>query len=410
MIEIRPRHAHLHHRSIVQPREPAFWVFTGLLVYGSVRVVDALSALATISSSGWALSWLLLALYAVPAFVLIYRLDLYEREPLSLATGAFLWGALAATALTLEAAGWNQAVAEAFGPAVATRWGPVLTAPLVEETLKGAGVVLLYLIARDEVDDMMDGFVYGALCGLGFAVVEDVVYFMATFGGDPGGVLQGFYVRVISSGLYGHVLYTGLIGMGIGYLVSHRHDRTLGHRIGVAATLGAAGVVGHAVWNSPVLTSLYPAEPIDGATWLLVPVVLAVKGAPVLIAGGLALWLARVRETRWLQQALAAELDGDAIVPAELAVLRDPRARRRAVASMRRRAGPAAARLLARLHREQVNLAMVISRVPTSDDPATAAQRAHCRSLRTALAAIPGASTAARPTDHPHPRAAPPER
>ena len=36
---------------------------------------------------------------------------------------------------------------------------------------------------------------------------------MAAFGGTPAGVLQGFYVRVLSSGLYGHVLYTGLVGM-----------------------------------------------------------------------------------------------------------------------------------------------------------------------------------------------------
>ena len=32
--------------------------------------------------------------------------------------------------------------------------------------------MLIYLIARDEVDDVMDGFVYGAICGLGFAIVE----------------------------------------------------------------------------------------------------------------------------------------------------------------------------------------------------------------------------------------------
>ena len=30
----------------------------------------------------------------------------------------------------------------------------------------------------------MDGFVYGALVGLGFSVVEDVGYFMINFGGD----------------------------------------------------------------------------------------------------------------------------------------------------------------------------------------------------------------------------------
>ncbi len=85
----------------------------------------------------------------------------------------------------------------------------------------------------------MDGFVYGAVCGLGFAVVEDVFYFIAVFGGDVGGVLQGFFVRVIASGLYSHVLYTGLVGMAIGILVTRRDDRSLRERVRPAALLAA---------------------------------------------------------------------------------------------------------------------------------------------------------------------------
>src|SRR5206468_7956550 len=158
-----------------------------------------------------------------------------------------------ATALARDAAGWDQLVARVLGQDAATRWGPALTAPLVEELLTGAGVVLIYLIARDEVDDAMDGFVYGALCGLGFAVVEDVLYFMAAFGGTTGGVLEGFYVRVLSSGLYGHVLYTGLTGLGIGYFVSRREHQPFARRLGVAIGCFVAAVLAHAFWNSPIL-------------------------------------------------------------------------------------------------------------------------------------------------------------
>ncbi len=389
----RTKPIHLHHRSLFQPKEPAFWVYAFFVGTGAVQMAQVLSELSEVSRSGWALSWLLLTIYALPVFVLIYRLDLYEREPVSLAIGAFAWGALAATTLSLAAAGWDQVVADAFGADFSGRWGPAITAPLVEETLKGAGVVLIYLIARDELDDVMDGFVYGALVGLGFAVVEDVLYFMAAFGGTPGGVLEGFYVRVIASGLYGHVLYTGLVGMAVGYVVTRRAKRSLARRLVVATGLCGLAVVAHALWNSPLL-DLMPAEPIEGAEWLMVPVAFAAKGLPLLLLVVIALRLAHRRERRWLDGALDGEVAFDGISAEELATLRDPARRRAAVRAMHARAGRRAADLLRRLQREQINLAMVVTRVATPDDPALLAQRDHCRSLRDALVAIPGAAPA----------------
>jgi hypothetical protein len=61
----------LHNRSIFQPREPAFWIFVVFLGYGAIRMVSALIDLSSISRSGWALSWILLVLYAAPLFLLI---------------------------------------------------------------------------------------------------------------------------------------------------------------------------------------------------------------------------------------------------------------------------------------------------------------------------------------------------
>jgi protease PrsW len=380
-------------RSLFQPREPAFWVYLAFVTYGAFRMVGALVELTEISRSGWALSWVLVIVYALPLGVLIYRLDLYEREPLSLVIGAFAWGALAATALALDAAGWDQLVARVFGQDVAARWGPALTAPVIEELLTGAGVVLICLIGRDEIDDVMDGFVYGALCGLGFAVVEDVLYFMAAFGGSPGGVLEGFYVRIVSGGLYGHVLYTGLTGMGIGYLVSRREDVPTKKRVAVAVALFLAGVLGHALWNAPVL-DLGPTPPFSLADKLLLPVDLAVKGLPLLLVVVIGVSLARDRERRWLDRSLVPEIGREGISAEEFEILRDPNLRRRALSEMRRRAGRRAAALLRRLQREQVNLAMIVSRAPTPDDPAIEREREYCRSLRDALAAIPGAASA----------------
>ena len=387
----------LHHARFFQPRLPAFWLYTIVVALTGVVAIAEQNLFREMSPSGWALSWGLVILYAAPVAMLIYLLDLYEREPIPLLAAAFVWGAVAATTLSAVGnAGWGVVVARLAGPEFASRWTAALTAPFVEEILKGVGVVLIVLVARDEVDDVMDGFVYGALCGLGFAVVEDVFYFIAVFGGDVQGVLQGFFVRVIASGLYSHVLYTGLIGMAVGIVTTRRDERPLRDRLRPAGFLACIAVFGHFLWNSPAL-DFFPPHPWDGAEWFLIPVATAVKGLPLLLFVVLAIRLAHSRERRWLRETLASEFAEDAVTPQELAILESPRRRARARRELRRRAGERAAGLLKRLQREQVNLAMLRSRVASDHDPALLQQRAVCRSLRDALEAIPGAASAGGP-------------
>lgn len=379
-------------------RDPAFLLYASIVVVTGVIAVQQQQVFRGISPSGWALSWVMLAVYAAPVFIAIYALDLYEREPLPLLLGAFVWGAVAATTLAGYAnEGWGVVVARLGGPEFAARWTAALTAPVVEETLKAVGIVLLALIATDEFDDMLDGFVYGAVCGLGFAIVEDVFYFVGVFGGTPGGVLAGFWVRVVSSGFYGHVLYTGLTGMGIAYVVSRRGER-LGRRLLVAAGLFAVSLAGHFLWNSPFL-DLFPAEVHGVADLLRIPFAAAVKGLPLLVFVVVLVRLAHRRERRWLEMALAAEVGQEGITADELTILSDPGAKRRARRDMRDRAGEGAARLLKRLQKEQVNLAMARARAMDADDPELVRQRRYCKSIRDALAAMPGAVTAARGID-----------
>ncbi len=265
--------------SLFQWRQPAFWLFAVIVVVAAVYTVSQQQLFQKLSPSGWALSWGLLLLYGLPLFLAIYLLDLYEREPMSLVLGALVWGGVAATVLSgIANEGWGLVVARLGGPVFAAEWTAALTAPFVEETMKMAGVVLIYLIARDEMDDMMDGFVYGAMIGLGFTLVEDVFYFIAIFGGSPGGVLAGFYVRVVSSGFYGHVLYTGLSGMGVAYFVSRRGEVAFGRRLAVGLGLFGSAVAAHFLWNSPFL-NLFPSRVDDVGDWLRFPFAAAVKGS-----------------------------------------------------------------------------------------------------------------------------------
>lgn len=388
------RHRWATRGTLFRLRSPAFWLFATIVAVTGVLSIGQQQAFRDLSPSGWALSWGLLALYVLPVLLLVSALDLYEREPLSLLAGAFVWGAVAATTLSAYATeGWGLVVARVGGPEFASRWSAALSAPIVEETLKMAGIVLLAILAGDEFDDVLDGFVYGALCGLGFAVVEDVFYFVGVFGGTPVGVLAGFWVRVISSGLYGHVLYTGLSGMGVAYVVSRRGEEPLGRRVGIALALFLAGVAGHVLWNAPVL-DLFPERAHGAVDLLRVPLAAAVKGLPLLVFVVVLVRLAHGRERRWLGSALRSEVGRPGLTAAELGVLLEPGARRRARRDVGARAGPGASRLLRRLQREQVNLAMASARAADPDDPALTRQREYCKSLRDALHAMPGAAAA----------------
>lgn len=262
--------------------------------------------------------------------------------------------------------------------------------------MKGIGIVLLYLIANDAIEDEMDGFIYGAMCGLGFAIIEDVFYFMGVFGGQPPDVFRGFLVRVVTSGLYSHVFYSGIVGMGIGYAVARGGDGDRARRFWVCVGLCTVAVFAHFLWNSSIL-DLYPRSPWTGAEWLVVVVATAVKALPLIGFLAMAVMLARGRERRWLRDALSTETAFGIILADELPVLGSPQLRRQARLEMRRRAGTRASRLLQRLQHEQITLAMMSSRADGDEgdgDPALAQQREYCRSLRLALLAIPGASPA----------------
>ncbi|MCA1727502.1 MAG: hypothetical protein LC722_07585, partial [Actinobacteria bacterium] len=132
--------------------------------------------------------------------------------------------------------------------------------------------------------------------------------------------------------------------------------------------------------------------------WIEIPIATAVKGLPLLGFVAIVVALARRREARWLLAALGSEVGAGGLLPAELEALASPRAKRAAVKDMKRRGGAQAAGLLKRLHRQQINLAMVATRVERPEDPDLLRQREYCRSLRAALWAMPGAAPATTPS------------
>jgi hypothetical protein len=189
-------------------------------------------------------------------------------------------------------------------------------------------------------------------------------------------------VRVIATGLYGHVTYTGIAGIGLAYFVTRRHDRGLARRIAVAAGLLLLAIVAHFIWNSPLF---------DDLPLLLYGVV---KGMPFLIGLLVLVYLSRQREHRALGEVLAPEVGRPGVLASELDLLRHPLTRRSARRRIGRSAGPRAAQLFNQLQRDQIKLALIATGADSKDDARIHQQRHLIASLRAALWQLPGAVNA----------------
>jgi RsiW-degrading membrane proteinase PrsW (M82 family) len=330
----------------------------------------------------------------VPLVVVIHALDLFEREPFGMLAAAFAWGALAATTLAISA---NTAlldlIAKLGSQSLANRWGAAIAGPIDEETLKAVGLMLLVLIAAAEIDTPLDGLVYGAFIGLGFQILEDFQYLTnPAFSGNGLSqthvVWELFLVRGLIGGIWSHAAYTGLVGLGVGYLVS-RPDVPQARRIVLACLAFAGAVSMHFVWNSPWLENLYA-----GGFWRTIITQSVSKGLPGFL---LLIWLylrARRRESRWVEHVLLPEAASGAVTPAEIEALLTFHGRRHDRRAARRLAGIGGARRTKELQRQQVGLAVALTRSGGMPTPEIERHRQAIASLREALRA---AAAAQRP-------------
>jgi RsiW-degrading membrane proteinase PrsW (M82 family) len=194
---------------------------------------------------------LILLAAGVPAVCyagLLVLIDRYEREPGHLLLATFLWGAVIAAFLSSTVNDffhtWLVCV---VGEDRARSLTPVLGAPIIEETSKAAALFTLFLLWREEFDGVIDGIVYGALVGVGFAMTENINYFtLAAVQGGMSGIVQSMYLRSFLGGL-NHAAFTAAAGAGLGYARESCSPTTK-----ILAPVG--GLVGailqHSAWNA----------------------------------------------------------------------------------------------------------------------------------------------------------------
>lgn len=349
---------------VINPRVPAFWLIAGLLAVSTWQLGGMVARAVAAYPLPALVALLLFALYAVPFVLVVRSLDYLEQEPPILLAVAFLWGGVVATSQAIPA---NQAVrdivAKLITPSFADAWGPAISAPVVEEVLKALGIVAIVLLARAHINSTLDGFVYGALVGLGFQVVENFVYAVnAVIAADNSGqtdwfspLFATFLARGFLGGLWSHTMFSALAGAGIGY-AAMRTDQSRPRRVAVAALAFAGAWAFHFVWDTPLLMDGFG----FGVGGVLAALVL--KGLPGLVVVLLLARAAMRREIAYYSDLLTLVNDLRLITPEEAKALvrgRDRLAARRQARSL---GGLRASLAIRRLQRAQARFIVELSR------------------------------------------------
>ena len=291
-----------------------------------------------------------LALLPVPFLIaVVLLLDRLEPEPRENLVFAFAWGAgiAALLAAVINTAGLVFITQPDLGKTTGQYVSATFGAPVVEESLKGGVLLWLLWRRRQEFDGPTDGIIYAAMVGLGFAMMENVGYYIAALarpaiGGVP---LLGatFVFRGILTPL-AHPMFTSMTGLGAAYAATHR-------RGGWAVGLGLLGAMTlHGLWNGLTVFGL---AGIVLAYGLLACVLVALIA--VIVAD-------RRRVVRLIRRYLPAYQASGLVTGAELRMLCTLRERRAARAWARSAGGRTAARAMANYQLAATELALAHQR------------------------------------------------
>jgi RsiW-degrading membrane proteinase PrsW (M82 family) len=165
---------------------------------------------------------LALAILPVPLVMAgVLYLDRLEPEPPALLAATFGAGAAVAALLGFIGHGLSNALLTTpeLGPRagqLATSLGPAFIGALFAETLKGGILVGLLRYQRAEIDGVSDGVVYGAMTGLGFALVSNLFAYVQAERSGLNALASAFFQRGLLTPLW-DPLFTSMIGLGVAY-------------------------------------------------------------------------------------------------------------------------------------------------------------------------------------------------
>jgi protease PrsW len=358
----------------VQPHNACFWVYLAMVGAGLHYVVTAVSATAGAFAEAYTAALLASGLFAGLFLAFLHRADRWERTPGSLALAAFAGGGLAATfaVAIVGNAAMMALYAKLLGQPWAVDWKAGLTAPFVEETAKGAIFLLLMGLAPVVIRTVSDGLIVGAYVGLGFQILEDVLYgqnaAVAHFGVDQTGAVLGTFVLRSITGIASHALYTALFAAGMVYVIGTVAQR---RRLGRGLALMAAAIVIHGVWDS--------AAALGGGTALVLLILVAVTVTSLAALFVAIRWAGR-REREFMRDIMGPEVAAGTITEEELDALTGHRRERRV--AVRARAAGVSRHREKRVLRAARDLAQDLAAGDGTETPKVAHSRAEVARLR----------------------------
>jgi RsiW-degrading membrane proteinase PrsW (M82 family) len=288
-------------------------------------------------------------------------IDRNEKEPWRLVLVAAAWGAVVATSLVIWAESlWQTIAIRTLVPGPGLDVSTAFSAGILEELAKGSAVVLLFLVMRNEFDDVVDGIIYGAAVGLGFNFMESVSYMTnlyAIFAPEGvGSYAAGFqwYARQVLGLFFGHATYTAFVGAGVG--IARQLPDVRRKIIAIAAGFLVA-IAAHFAWDAWL--TLFPIE--KSAVGIIeIHLRTLIMTGPFTAAVLALLFLGLDIESRGLAEQFRKEAATGigSITPEEVSILMNPWQRFRQRLRALRRGGLRAYFALARLQTAQIDLAM----------------------------------------------------
>lgn len=245
---------------------------------------------------------------------LIWWLDRHEKEPWWLLMLVFLWGAFGATTLSIIVSLiLDIPIAALFTGLTYELAGASVVAPVVEEIAKALPIAVIVLVMRREIDSVLDGIVYGAMAGLGFAFVENILYFLGSMEEGVDVWALTVFMRTVIFGL-NHAFYSGLVGAGLAYACFARSTpaKFFGPVFGLAA-----GIFFHAVHNFGATMAAV------NCLSLLISLTFGYGGLFLMFVAIVLVWR---QERQWIDAHLAPQV-GNLLTDEQYKVVRSPFAR-----------------------------------------------------------------------------------